>query len=279
MATIAQALARASELEGLSDTPRLDTEVLLAETLKQDKTYLYTWPERELSAEQYHTFMRLLQRRAEGIPVAHILGFKEFWSLSLEVSGETLIPRPETELLVELALQLFEKESERRVADLGTGTGAIALAIATERPAWQLWAIDCVVQAVKLAERNRERLGVDNLVCVVSDWLEGVPIRDFDLIVSNPPYINAGDPHLNQGDVRFEPESALVAGNDGLADIDVIARQARQKLKTGGYLLLEHGWQQRDRVMQLLDEQGYRNLVSHRDLAGQDRAVLCQWPG
>ncbi len=279
MTTIRQALARSRDLVAESDTPKLDVEVLLAKVLKQDKTYLYTWPERELSGEQQKNFDQLVRRRAEGVPIAYLLGTREFWSLNLEVSEDTLIPRPETELLVEIAVSLFSSDTERRVVDLGTGTGAVALAIASECAAWRVMAVDKSNDIVKLAERNRNNLGLNNVLCVVSDWCDNLPVYDFDLIVSNPPYVRSDDAHLACGDVRFEPKSALVAQENGLSDIRQIAAQAKNHLKRGGYLLFEHGWDQAEPVTSILTEQGFGNILLHKDLAGNDRATLCQWLG
>ena len=274
---IDQLLARASELRGLSDSPELDLQLLLCAVIDKSRSYLYTWPERQLTTEQQQRFESLWQRRRNGEPIAHILGQRDFWTLTLEVEPSTLIPRPETELLVEQALALLSAHPSR-VADLGTGTGAIALALASERPQWQLSAVEFNPQAVALAERNRSRLGLANVEVLQGSWCE--PLQgSFDAILSNPPYIDPEDPHLDQGDVRFEPRSALVAEEQGLADIRMIAEQALGYLNPGGWLLFEHGYDQGSRVRELLQALGYRQLQTCRDLNDNDRVTLGQFEG
>ena len=279
MATIKQTLALAGRLDGLSDTARLDVAVLLAHALERDKTYLYTWPDRELTAAQQQVFESLLVQRQKGVPIAYLVGEKEFWSLPIKVSSDTLIPRPDTELLVQLGLELFASDSPRTIADLGTGTGAIALALAHERSRWQVLGADISPQIVALAEQNRVAFQLMNLRFVVSDWCSALPKQAFDLILGNPPYIAADDPHLLCGDVRFEPETALVSEEDGLHDIKCIATQAKDHLKLQGFLLLEHGCQQAQAVREILSAAGYSNMKTFQDLAGLDRATQCQWRG
>ena len=279
MATIKQTLALAGRLDGLSDTARLDVAVLLAHALERDKTYLYTWPDRELTAAQQQVFESLLAQRQKGVPIAYLVGEKEFWSLSIKVSSDTLIPRPDTELLVQLGLELFASDSPRTIADLGTGTGAIALALAHERSRWQVLGADISPQIVALAEQNRVAFQLMNLRFVVSDWCSALPKQAFDLILGNPPYIAADDPHLLCGDVRFEPKTALVSEEDGLHDIKCIATQAKDHLKLQGFLLLEHGCQQAQAVREILSAAGYSNMKTFQDLAGLDRATQCQWRG
>ena len=279
MATIKQTLALAGRLDGLSDTARLDVAVLLAHALERDKTYLYTWPDRELTAAQQQVFESLLAQRQKGVPIAYLVGEKEFWSLPIKVSSDTLIPRPDTELLVQLGLELFASDSPRTIADLGTGTGAIALALAHERSRWQVLGADISPQIVALAEQNRVAFQLMNLRFVVSDWCSALPKQAFDLILGNPPYIAADDPHLLCGDVRFEPKTALVSEEDGLHDIKCIATQAKDHLKLQGFLLLEHGCQQAQAVREILSAAGYSNMKTFQDLAGLDRATQCQWRG
>ncbi|GGO86617.1 release factor glutamine methyltransferase [Marinobacterium nitratireducens] len=274
--TIAQALARAALLTA-SDSPRLDVELLLCHLLGCGRTYLFMHPERELDAGESEAFEALLARRRAGEPVAHLTGRRGFWTLELEVSPATLIPRPDTETLVEQALARLP-DGEYAVADLGTGTGAIALALASERPRWQVTGCDRVTEAVTLAERNRLRLGIDNVRFVCGSWFEPLDGR-FSMIVSNPPYIDPADPHLDEGDVRFEPRSALVAGNRGLADIDLIANGARDYLVSGGWLLFEHGYDQGAAVRELLAGLGYEAVGTATDLGGRDRVTLGRWPG
>lgn len=260
------------ELPG-SDTAQLDAELLLAAALGKPRSYLRTWPEYELSAAQLAHFQAALSRREQGEPVAYILGQQGFWSLDLEVAPHTLIPRPDTELLVETALELLP-HNPIAALDLGTGTGAIALALATERPGWQVTGVDRVPEAVALAERNRTRLKLRNARFSESHWFSAVAGQTFSLIVSNPPYIAAEDKHLAEGDVRFEPASALVAGADGLDDIRLIIEQAPAHLVAGGWLLLEHGFDQAAAVRELLAAQGFTAIDSRRDLGGHERISL-----
>ncbi len=274
MATI-QSLLDSAELPA-SPTARLDAELLLAAVLGKPRSYLRTWPEHEPGAEQLAAFAALLERRRMGEPVAYILGHQGFWSLDLEVAPHTLIPRPDTELLVETALQLAPA-TPQRVLDLGTGSGAIALALASERGGWQVIGVDRIAEAVALAERNRQRLKLGNAEFRQSSWFDGLAGERFGLILSNPPYIAADDRHLDEGDVRFEPLSALVAGVDGLDDIRQIIAQAPRHLQAGGWLLLEHGYEQAEAVRELLAAAGFTAVDSRRDLGGHQRISLGRW--
>lgn len=260
-----------------SPSPRLDAELLLAAALGKPRSFLHTWPERVVSGEAAERYASYLERRRQGEPVAYILGHQGFWSLDLEVAPHTLIPRPDTELLVETALALVTLP-QARVLDLGTGTGAIALALACERLGWQVTGVDRISEAVALAERNRERLGLGNAAFRESHWFSVLGAERYDLIVSNPPYIAAQDPHLAQGDVRFEPSSALVAGADGLDDIRLIVSQAPAHLNAGGWLLLEHGYDQAAAVRELLAREGFEAVESRRDLGGHERISLGRRP-
>ncbi len=274
--SISGCLTRAAELAH-SDSPRLDVELLLAFVLGKTRTYLYTWPERELTGEQLTHFEQLLAARQQGRPIAHLIGEREFWGLALTVDDSTLIPRPDTETLVEVALGL-SLPARARVVDLGTGTGAIALALASEQPGWQVTGVDVSAEAVSLAERNRDRLGLSNVALRVSHWFEQVEKTPCHLIVSNPPYIDELDPHLQLGDVRFEPLSALVADSEGMADLEHIIHTARDYLMSEGWLLLEHGYQQGEAVRQCLAAAGYRHVETRQDYGGNDRVSLGQWP-
>ena len=256
-----------------SPSAALDAELLLCHVLGKTRTWLFTWPERQLDAEQQSRYASLLARRANGEPVAHLTGEREFFGRPFLVTADTLIPRPDTETLVELALALPLPEAAR-VADLGTGTGAIGITLALEQPGWQLTLVDLSHAALKVANANAEKLGA-GVDIRQGSWLapcEGA----FDLIVSNPPYIDETDHHLSEGDVRFEPHSALVAGDKGLADLTAIVRQSTDKLVAGGWLMLEHGFEQGDAVRALLMDAGFDQVRTEADLGGNDRVTLGQ---
>lgn len=271
MLTIADLLASSAPLAEVSDSPRLDAELLLCHCLEKERSFLRAWPEREVAAAQAEQFKALLARRLAGEPIAHLTGVQHFWTLQLAVTPASLIPRPETELLVEQALLRGAADQALRVLDLGTGTGAIALALASERPQWQITACDRVIAAVELAIANRDALGLGRVQVRQSHWFEAFAGERFDLVVSNPPYIDAADPHLQQGDVRFEPDSALVADEAGLADIRYICQRAPAFLNEHGWLLLEHGYQQAPAVRGCLLDAGLVDVFTARDLAGHDR--------
>lgn len=277
--SIAGALALRQSLQGLSDSPDLDVALLLCHCLDKPRSYLYSWPERELSEAQQRQFEQCLQRRQNGEPIAHILGEREFWSLSLEVSADTLIPRPDTECLVEKALALLAgAENPGRGLDLGTGTGAIALALAKELPSWSFVGVDCVAAAVELARRNAKRSGLNNVRFLQSSWFDELdPRGKFELIVSNPPYIDERDPHLHEGDVRFEPRSALVSEECGLADLRTLIDRAPDYLSPGGWLLVEHGYNQAEAVAGLFAERGYVHCGMGYDYGGNPRISWGCW--
>ncbi|MBL0642801.1 peptide chain release factor N(5)-glutamine methyltransferase [Aeromonas veronii] len=275
---IQQARAHIMTVLAGGESPRADADVLLCHLLDCRRSYLMTWPERELDAAQQATLQGWLARRLNGEPIAHLVGEREFWSLPLKVSPATLIPRPDTEVLVEQALTRIP-QGPCAVLDLGTGTGAIALALKSERPELDVWAVDRMADAAALARENSAAL---ELPIEVRDgsWFEplGESDRDntprFAVIVSNPPYIDGADPHLEQGDVRFEPRSALVADDAGLADIRHIVAHAPAYLLPDGWLLLEHGWDQGEAVRQLLRDGGYREVATVRDYGDNDRVTL-----
>ena len=274
-ASIRQLLDQASGLLA-TESARLDAEILLAYALGKARSHLHAWPEKAPSAEQQQDFRQLLQARVKGEPVAYLTGQREFWSLPLLVTPETLIPRPETETLVALALELIPADNSTQVADLGTGSGAIALAIARERPRCQLLATDISAAAIKTATTNAQQLGISNIEFRCGDWCEPLSDQHYDAIVSNPPYIRESDPHLQQGDVRFEPRSALAAGPQGMDELVKIAHCARQHLQADGWLVMEHGYDQSDQVTQLLTGCGYRNITDHPDDAGVSRVIVGQ---
>lgn len=265
-----------SELAG-GESPRRDAEILLEHVTGKARTYILAFGETELTADQQAQLDLLLARRKTGEPVAHLVGEREFWSLPLYVSAATLIPRPDTECLVEQALARLPA-TPARILDLGTGTGAIALALASERPDCQVTAVDVMPDAVALAQRNLERLTLPNVTVLHSSWFSALADRQFELIVSNPPYIDEADPHLAEGDVRFEPRSALVAADQGLADLSHIITQSRQYLVSGGWLLLEHGWTQGEAVRALFLQAGFERVETCRDYGGNERLTLGKLP-
>lgn len=261
-----------------SDSARRDAEILLGFVTGKARTFLMAFGETLLTPPQQQQLETLLARRERGEPVAYLVGEREFWSLPLSVSPATLIPRPDTECLVELALARLPPQPSHFL-DLGTGTGAIALALASERSDCSAIGIDVQPEAVALAQHNAHKLKIDNVRFLQGSWFAPVAGQRFALIASNPPYIDAADPHLSQGDVRFEPGSALVAADHGLADLADIVRQAPHYLQPQGWLLLEHGWQQGESVRALLQAAGFSAVATHRDYGDNDRVTLGQWPG
>ncbi|MBQ0730777.1 MAG: peptide chain release factor N(5)-glutamine methyltransferase [Oleispira antarctica] len=254
-----------------SDTAKLDVELLLARSLGKDRTYLYTWSDKPVTEKEEITFKALFARRLKGEPVAYILEQQAFWDLELKTAEHTLIPRADTETLIEWVLELADVLPEcAKVIDLGTGTGAIALSLAHEFPLWEVQGVDVIPQAVELAQHNAILNQLERVLFFQSSWFDQVEGR-FDLIVSNPPYIDPDDEHLAQGDVRFEPKSALVADNKGLADLELIAEHSRDYLVEGGWLLVEHGYDQQSAVQQLLITLGYQHVATRIDLGGNPR--------
>ncbi|SQD80018.1 peptide chain release factor N(5)-glutamine methyltransferase [Moritella yayanosii] len=275
MKTIAQLLQRAVKQLTDSESPKLDAEVILCFLLEKDRSYLFTWDDKVMDDDIIGRFTALIMRRQAGEPVAHILGYREFWSLELEVSADTLIPRPDTEVLVEQALACMPTHA-CQVLDLGTGTGAIALALASESPQATVTAIEYQQSAVALARRNVKRCGFDVAV-LQGSWFEPLKAGQcFDVIVSNPPYIDAHDPHLAMGDVRFEPLTALVAADNGLADLKHIISQGYQFLTVDGWLLVEHGFEQGAAVRALFTASNYHQVVTHKDYGNNDRITVGQ---
>ncbi|VAX10911.1 Peptide chain release factor N(5)-glutamine methyltransferase [hydrothermal vent metagenome] len=259
------------------DNIKLDAELLLASVLDKDRTWLRTWPDKTISPAHWQAFEIYVQRRKAGEPVAYLLGQRDFWSLSLRVTPDTLIPRPETELLVELALAKIPENAPWRILDLGTGSGAIALAIARERPGCELIASDQSLSALQIARQNAQHNALNNIHFLAANWLTAFsPDFHADMILSNPPYIVDDDPHLSAGDVQFEPISALAAGPEGLDDLQHILIHAKIHLKPGGWLLMEHGYHQQTAMAELLKHHHYQSILCHKDYAGQPRVSLAQ---
>ena len=277
LAAGAQRLEQALTARDPAATPSLDAELLLAHALGAGRARLRSHPEEVAATDAAARFLSLIERRAAGEPVAYILGRKDFWTLELSITAAVLVPRPETELLVERALAL-QPRGEARVADLGTGSGAIALALASARPRWQIVATDLSAEALAVARANAAALGLAHVEMVQGDWLACLPGRSFHLLLSNPPYVAAGDPALGQPELIREPRLALVAAAEGLADLRAIIRAAPDHLEPGGWLLLEHGATQAAAVAGALVARGFAQVRSHRDLAGRERMTEGQWP-
>jgi release factor glutamine methyltransferase len=273
-ASVRSLLAGHAVLPG--DTPRLDAEVLLAHVLGKQRTYLRAWPEYQLTAAELSLFKQLLRRRMQGEPLAYLLGYREFWSLELALNSATLIPRAETEVLVEAALTQFDGKPIRAL-DLGTGSGAVALALASERPAWHIDAVDIEPECVAATRGNAALHKLVNVHCIESDWCRSLS-GSYSLIVANPPYIDPADSHLMQGDLRFEPRQALVAADRGLAAIKQIVPQALVRLAPGGWLMLEHGYDQRAACARVFAGAGYVEVGCLQDLAGHDRVTQGRRP-
>lgn len=276
--TIGAVLASgSSRLERVSDSARLEAELLLARAIDMPRSFLFAHPEDELDAASLERFEASLGRRLAGEPMAYICGEKEFWSMTLMVTPATLVPRPETELLVEQALMRLPRGAEARILDLGTGSGAIALALARERPMCDVTGTDISEAAIAVALQNARQLSVPNVHFVHGDWIDPVQEQLFDLVVSNPPYIAEGDDALDA--LGFEPRSALTAGADGLDAVLVIADRARRVIKPGGALLLEHGAAQHAAIANLLTGHGYTAIAVATDLAGLERVTSAEWHG
>lgn len=275
-------LAEQTLVENAKNNPflnaKFDANLLLQAVTKRSKSAIFAFSETELSESELAELAEKLARRVKGEPMAYILGEREFWSLPLKVSTATLIPRPDTERLVELALDFaykrLENQKNLQILDLGTGTGAIALAIASELgDKADIIGVDFQLEAIKLAEENRQNLGFDNVRFIQSDWFKSLENQQFDVILSNPPYIDADDENLKVGDVRFEPLTALVADNQGLSDLQKIIENAPLYLKPQGALILEHGWQQGEQVRNLFDLSLWKSVETAQDYGGNDRVT------
>ena len=259
-----------------SDTPRIDVELLLQHVLKQPLAWLISHGDSEATAQHSKDFFELIKQRFEGRPVAYILGYRDFWTLRLRVDENVLIPRPDTETLVEHALELIPNSQPQAILDLGTGSGAIALSIAKERPMSQVLATDKSIDALDIARHNAHENKLENVRFIDSDWFSAIETKlQFDLIASNPPYIEAEDSHLE--DLSFEPDIALVSDENGIGDLRRIIEQARHYLVTGGHIILEHGFEQQELVGQILSSNGYQNIRYHEDINQLPRCTSARW--
>lgn len=266
-----------NQLTAFSETPRLDAELLVGTITHQTRTELFTHPEKILSQDQQTKLHQWVERRLAQEPIAYIVGKKEFWSLDLDVNSAVLIPRPETEMLVEWLLENLPAEKSLEIADLGTGSGAIALALAIERPHWHIDATDLSAAALKVAAQNAKKHEIENVKFYEGEWCDALPHKSYHVIVGNPPYIKENDSHLPRL-TQYEPVSALVSGVDGLTAIQKIMMQAREYLVSGGWLLLEHGYDQQAAVIQLMKKQGYQNVEDYLDIAKMPRMIVGQKP-
>ncbi len=256
--------------------PQFEAQLILCAVLACERAYLFAQADKVLTLPQVTAFQQLIQRRQHGEPVAYVLGRQGFWTLDLQVTADTLIPRPETELLVETALTLIPSQTQSTLLDMGTGCGAIALALAAERPTCQVTAVDKSTQALTVAEYNRKQLKLDNVTFLCSDWFDALAQQRFDVIVSNPPYIRQTDPHLHQGDLRFEPQHALISGTDGLDALRLIIHEAPRHLMPAGWLCVEHGYDQGKLVQELFQLARFKQINTRQDLNKLDRMTSGQ---
>ncbi len=274
MATIQELLAFATlELKASQDIPQLEAQVLLAHVLGQTRAYLYTWPEKEVSSKEEAEFLALLNRRLNHEPIAYLTGHKEFWSLDFEVTKDTLIPRADTELLVKTVLDKVD-DTAKAVVDLGTGCGVIACTLAHIRPQWEVVGLDISAEALIVARKNALNLHLSNVKFLQSNWFENLPVKEYDVILGNPPYIRGGDVHLIHGDLPFEPEIALTPGRSGLEAFVTILANCHHYLKSKGLLAFEHGFDQREQLTKLLEDAGFVDIQTFQDYAGKDRVTI-----
>lgn len=266
-------------LKDASDSARIDAEILLCHVLASNRTFIYTYPEANLTSEQLSLYEELINLRKKGFPIAYITKKREFWSLKLEVSEATLIPRADTELLIEKTTDLVDQNICANILELGTGSGAIALALGSLCKQWHILAVDNQEAALLVAKRNKSQLNLDNVTFILSDWFSNIGLQKFHAIVSNPPYLAIDDPHLSQGDLRFEPKSALVSGIDGLESLNYIIQHGREYLIDNGILLVEHGAKQSNLVYELFKTYGYQDIHCWQDLQGLDRVCSGRWNG
>ena len=270
-------LTNKSIFEISSDSASLDAEILLCQILKKERSFLRAWPDIELQSKQTNQFWSLIKQRQQGTPIAYITGNKEFWSRDFHVNPDVLIPRPDTELIIELSLKLILDNKPIKIIDLGTGSGIIAITLAAERLQADISATDLCLAALSIAKLNARKHDINNIKFYQSNWFANVPPIKFNLIITNPPYIAEDDVHLTQGDIRFEPRSALCSGKQGLNDIIIIADTARNFLEPGGHLLIEHGYDQQHSAQSILKDYHYDFVQTATDLSGQPRVTYGQW--
>ena len=270
------AIQTATALLTESDSATLDAEVLLCLVLEKQRSYLRAWPDLNLPADLALQFWALIEQRKQGLPIAYLTGYREFWSRDFQVTPDVLIPRADTEILIELCLKLISTDNPCKIIDLGTGSGIIAITLAAERPLAELTGTDFSLAALAIAKANAEQHQTSNVQFYQSDWFASVPTGKYQVIVSNPPYIAEDDEHLQLGDLRFEPRSALSAAESGLRDIRIIAKEAYQRLESGGYLLIEHGYDQQESVHRIFNDCHYQQIQTVTDLAGLPRVTYGQ---
>ncbi len=264
-------------LSDVSSSAMLDAEILLSHCIKKPRSYLRAWPEKQLDTSLCELYYTLVCRRQQGQPLAYITGVREFWSRDFIITQDVLIPRPDTELLIDLSLKLIPDNQAIRLIDLGTGSGIIAVTLAAEKPDCEVIATDLNLAALNVARENAKRHQLSNIVFKQSCWFAEIETTDLDLVISNPPYIAVDDPHLLQNGLQFEPRNALVSANQGLQDICLIANQARSHLKPHGHLLIEHGYNQQSAVQTIFRNLNYHQVITHHDLAGNPRVTRGIW--
>ncbi len=279
MATITELLLKAEQSINFSESPRLDAEILFCYVMQFNRSKIYSHPDATVPDDKSALFKSLIKKRQEGHPVAHLTGKKEFWSLEFAINKDTLIPRPETELAVETALQIIPADATFNILDLGTGSGAIAVAVAFERPGCKIVATDINKNALEMAQENAKTHKLENIKFFLSDWYLNIPPQSFDLIISNPPYVKKDDEYLSQGDVRFESHLALCADLDGMQAINIILKHAGSYLACGAHLIIEHAYNQKKLVQKAFLENNFKEIKTFQDLSGQDRITLGHYSG
>ncbi len=266
-----------NKLATISDSAWLDAEILLCHCLDKPRTFLRAWPEKALNDAQLNLYQKLIWQRQQGVPVAYLTGSREFWSRDFKVSKDVLIPRPDTELLIELSLKLMVDKQSIKLIDLGTGSGIIAITLAAENPFALVTATDISTNALKIARHNAKMHHINNICFKQSSWFSDIDDNNFDLVISNPPYIAANDPHLQQENIQHEPQKALISPEQGLQDIRIIANQARRHLNPKGHLLIEHGYNQQADVQAIFKSFNYQQIFTHTDLSGNPRVTTGIW--